>query len=135
MGAKFLEFLRARLVLLREVLSDDGSIFLHMDWRKGHHAKLIVDEIFGESNLAGEIIWKRATAHAQRQSFGIVHDTIYYYRKSQSRFVWNTQYEAHSRQHIEKYYSNVDEDGRRYSLDNLTAEGTGPAPCVLWKAS
>lgn len=127
MGAKYLEFLRARLVLLREMLSDDGSIFLHMDWRKGHHVKLIIDEIFGESNLAGEIIWKRATAHAQRQSFGIVHDTIYYYRKSQSRFVWNTQYEAHSQQHVEKYYSNVDEDGRHYSLDNLTAEGSGPA--------
>ena len=126
-GAQFLEFLRKRLVLLRNLLCDNGSLFLHMDWRKGHHAKIVADEVFGESSFAGEIIWKRATAHAQRQSFGIVHDTIYHYRKTPSAFVWNPQYDSHTQEHIDKYYSNTDKDGRRYALDNLTAEGTGPA--------
>ncbi len=102
-GAQFLEFLRKRLVLLKELLSDDGSLFLHMDWRKGHHAKLIWDEIFGENCFVGEIIWKRATAHAQKQSFGIVHDTIYHYRKNASSFVWNPQFDAHTQEHIDKY--------------------------------
>lgn len=132
-GAQFLEFLRKRLILLKEILADNGSLFLHMDWRKGHHAKLVADEIFGENCFSGEIIWKRATAHAQKQSFGIVHDTIYHYRKSPSNFVWNTQFEEHSQDHIEKYYNNIDEDGRRYSLDNLTAEGTGPARIFFGK--
>lgn len=132
-GAQFLEFLRKRLILLKELLSDDGSLFLHMDWRKGHHAKLIGDEIFGENCFVGEIIWKRATAHAQKQSFGVVHDTIYHYRKSASSFVWNPQFDAHTQEHLDKYYSNVDSDGRRYTLGDLTAEGSGPARSFFGK--
>jgi len=126
-GAAFLEFLRKRLIYLRELLSDDGSLFLHLDWRKGHHAKIVADEVFGENNFAGEIIWKRSTGHAQKQSFGIIHDTIYHYRRSATSFVWNPQFDPHEAKHIEKYYSNTDPDGRRYTLDNLTAEGPGPA--------
>ena len=126
-GAQFLEFLRKRLVLLRELLSDNGSLFLHLDWRKGHHTKLVADEVFGEGRFAGEIIWKRSTGHAQKQSFGIVHDTIYHYRRSMGSFVWHPQFEPHDKEYIEKYYSNVAADGDKYTLDNLTAEGQGPA--------
>jgi len=62
-----------------------------------------------------------------KKTFGIVNDTIYHYRKTISQFVWNPQFEEHSEKHIRKYYSKMDDDGRRYALDNLTAEGSGPA--------
>lgn len=56
-GAIFLEFLRKRLVLLRELLTVDGSIYVHLDTRKVHYVKVLMDEIFGESNFRNEIIW------------------------------------------------------------------------------
>ncbi|MBE9582656.1 MAG: site-specific DNA-methyltransferase, partial [Proteobacteria bacterium] len=129
--AEFLESLRERLTFMKEILSRDGCLLLHMDHRKGHHAKVIADEVFGEECFSGEIIWKRTTSHAQRQSFAIVHDIIYHYRKSSQQFVWNPQYEPHSEKYINKYYSNIDGDGRRYTLDNLTAAGAGPVR-VFW---
>jgi len=57
-GATFLEFLRRRLILLRELLSDEGLIYVHLDQKKSHAIKLLMDEIFGESNFLNEIIWK-----------------------------------------------------------------------------
>ena len=55
-GSKFLEFLRKRLVLLRELLAENGTIYIHLDWRKAHYAKILSDEIFGEENFRNEII-------------------------------------------------------------------------------
>ena len=57
-GAEFLEFLRKRLVLMRELLAPDGSIYVHLDEKKSHYAKTILDEIFGENNFQREIIWR-----------------------------------------------------------------------------
>ena len=56
-GSQFIEFLRRRLILAREILSDDGSIFVHLDYRMSHYIKVILDEIFGKNNLRNEIIW------------------------------------------------------------------------------
>ena len=56
-GGEFLEFLRKRLVLIRELLSDDGTCFVHLDLKKIHHVKLLLDEIFGESRILNEIVW------------------------------------------------------------------------------
>lgn len=62
-GARFIEFLRRRLILLREVLADDGSIYVHLDTKKGHYIKAALDEIFGEENFINQIIWRRLSAH------------------------------------------------------------------------
>ena len=127
LGAQFIEFLRRRLILLRELLAEDGSIYVHLDTKKGHYIKAVMDEVFGEESFAGEIIWKRTTSHAQAKSFGVIHDTVFSYRKNNNYFVWNSQYEDHSQAHIDKYYNQIDENGERFALDNLTAAGTGPA--------
>lgn len=58
-GAQFIEFLRKRLIFLREVLADDGAIFVHLDQKKGHYIKAVLDEIFGETNFLNEVIWRR----------------------------------------------------------------------------
>lgn len=81
-GAEFLEFLRKRLVIMRELLAQDGSIYVHLDWKKGHYVKVLMDEIFGEQNFRNDIAWhyKRWTARSDR--FQSMHDSIYYYGRT-----------------------------------------------------
>lgn len=81
-GAEFLEWLRKRLILLREVLSDDGVIYLHMDYRKIHYMKILMDEIFGEGNFRNEIIWCYAGGGISKKDFPKKHDVIYRYSKN-----------------------------------------------------
>src|SRR3989344_5238213 len=66
-GAEFLEFLRERLILAKEILADDGSLYVHLDGKKGHYVKLILDEIFGENNFVNEIIWHYQTSSGAGQ--------------------------------------------------------------------
>ncbi|MBU0478755.1 site-specific DNA-methyltransferase [bacterium] len=88
-GAKFLEFLRKRLVFLRELLSEDGSIYVHLDWKKGHYGKILLDEIFGEQNFRNEIAWcyTGPSAPGQKQ-FSRKHEIILFYAKSND-YVFN----------------------------------------------
>jgi len=82
-GAEFVEFLRKRLILAREILADDGSIFVHLDYKKAHYIKLILDEIFGENKLINEIIWAyTGPGSPNMKQFNRKHDTIFWYSKS-----------------------------------------------------
>ncbi|MFQ5428558.1 MAG: DNA methyltransferase [Thermodesulfobacteriota bacterium] len=88
LGGDFLEFMRLRLTLLRELLSEDGSIYLHLDWRMTHYIKVLMDEIFGAENFLNEIIWSyggRGAKSVARQ-FSRNHDTILLYRKKRHIF-------------------------------------------------
>jgi DNA modification methylase len=91
-GAAFLEFLRKRLICLRELLSPDGSIWVHLDTRKGHYVKVLMDEIFGEHNFINEVIWQRSDAHSDvsqgAKHLGAIHDNIFFYRRGDNQ-VWN----------------------------------------------
>jgi DNA modification methylase len=81
--AEFVEFLRRRLILAKEILADDGSIFVHLDWKKAHYIKLVMDEIFGEKNLINEIIWAYTWPGSPKmKQFNRKHDTILWYSKS-----------------------------------------------------
>lgn len=82
-GAKYIEAMRIRLILLRELLSDDGSIYLHLDWKMSHYMKVVMDEVFGQENFLNEIIWHyggRGAKAASRQ-FPRNHDSILLYKK------------------------------------------------------
>ena len=125
LGAQFIEFLRRRLILLREVLADDGSIYVHLDWKKGHYLKAVLDEVFGEENFRNEIIWRRSTSHSDAQRYGQVHDALFFYTKSDS-YVWNTQYRPYSSEYVARYFRFRDPDGRRYWKEDATGEGDGP---------
>lgn len=122
LGAQFLEFLRKRLVILRELLSSDGSIYVHLDWKKGHYLKAIMDEIFGEENFQNEVIWKRTTARSDSSTFNHVHDTIYFYTKSE-KFLWNTQHTSYSSKYIRSNFKK-DAEGRLFRESPLTASET-----------
>src|SRR3989338_8260348 len=112
-GAKFIEFLRKRLVLLRELLSNDGSIYLHLDWKKSHYVKTIMDEIFEEQNFLNEIVWKRTRAqHSDAGRFGNVHDSLLVYSKSQSH-IFNPQYVPHKPEYLVRF-NKVEAKGRKY---------------------
>lgn len=81
-GAQFIEFLRRRLILLHELLADDGCIYVHLDWKKGHYLKTVLDEVFGEENFVTEVVWRRTTAHFTAQRFAFVqHDSLFQYSR------------------------------------------------------
>ena len=82
-AAEFLEFIRKRLVLIRELLSDDGSVYVHLDWRMNSYVRVLMDEIFGKENLLNEIIWcyTRMATKGQRQ-FSRAADTVLWYSRS-----------------------------------------------------
>ncbi|MCM1256951.1 MAG: site-specific DNA-methyltransferase [Roseburia sp.] len=124
---KYLNWMYENLMAIKSVMSETASIYVHLDYHIGHYVKILMDEIFGEDNFSSEIIWKRTTSHAQREGFAQIHDSIFCYHKSNDDFIWNPQYTSHSEEHIGKYYSNTDENGRKFALDNLTAPGAGEA--------
>ena len=125
-GAMFLEFLRKRLVLLKELLSSDGNIFVHIDQRKGHYVKVLMDEIFGEQFFTNEIIWKRTFSHGDMgqgaQHLGRLHDVILLYRKSPTTKL-NSVYTPYSKKYLEDFYKYSDPDGRVYRLVSLLGPG------------
>jgi len=120
-GSQFIEFLRKRLILLYEILADDGSIYIHLDEKKGHYIKTIIDEIFGEHNFKNSIAWKRTSAHSDSGKYGSNTDHIYFYTKSDV-YIWNQQYENYSDEYL-KRFSRIDDDGRRWTDGPLTAKG------------
>lgn len=87
-GAEFLEYLRKRLILMRELMSENGTIYCHLDWKKGHHAKVIMDEVFGPENFMNDIIWSYGGrgAKAVASQFSRNHDIILLYKKSGAVF-------------------------------------------------
>jgi DNA modification methylase len=103
-GAEFVEFLRKRLVFIRELLAEDGSLYVHLDTRKAHYVKVLLDEIFGEHNFRSEIVWKRTSAHASAQRYGPVHDTIFFYSKS-SLFKWNGGRQAYDAEYVRQRFA------------------------------
>jgi DNA modification methylase len=124
LGAQFIEFLRRRLILLREILADDGSIFVHMDSKKGHYIKAALDELFGEENFVSEIIWRRTTAHFTAERFAFVHDTIFQYSRS-GNFLFRKPPTGHSQDYLATKYKYEEPDGRRYRLSDASGAGPG----------
>ena len=120
--AEFIEGLRERSIYLRELLADDGSIYLHLDQKMSHYAKIIMDEIFGKENFINEIIWKRSTAHSDNKTFGNLHDSIYFYTKA-GKHTFNLQYDSYTEDYVEKYFRHTDSKKGRYLDRDLSAKG------------
>lgn len=82
---EYLQFMYERLIILRELLSDNGSIYLHCDWHKVHLLRIIMDEVFGQDNFSNEIIWSYRTASGAKDEFNKQHDNILFYSKTNNR--------------------------------------------------
>lgn len=125
-GAEFLEWLRKRLILLREVLSDNGTLYIHLDYRKSHYVKVLLDEIFGEGNYQNEVIWQKlSSAKSQSSYYSNIKDNIFVYSKSKHS-VFNPQYISGKKD--DKNYPYIEKNtGRRYGSFDFTQTGEGPA--------
>jgi len=87
-----------RFHLMRDLLADDGSIYIHIGWNVAHYVKAALDEVFGADRFVNQIIWKRQTAHNDigqgSKHFGPIHDIIFLFTKSET-FTWNMQYQPY----------------------------------------
>jgi site-specific DNA-methyltransferase (adenine-specific)/adenine-specific DNA-methyltransferase len=123
----FISMIYERLILMRDLLAEDGLIFLHMGWNISHHVRLAMDEVFGRQNFVNQIIWRRQTAHSDigqgSEHLGRIHDVVLLYSRGE-RFAWNMQYQPYSKEYEDGFYKEVEpETGRRYQLGDITAPG------------
>ena len=116
----YLHMIAERLLLLKELLADGGSIYVHCDWRTNSYIRLLLDEIFGRDLFRSEIKWKRVVSTGSSKSiskkYPVIDDSILFYTKSQS-YTWNTLYNDYSEEY-RKRFSQRDEQGYFY-WDNL----------------
>jgi adenine-specific DNA-methyltransferase len=116
--ASYLAMITPRLVLMRELLSDSGSIYVHLDWHVGHYVKVVLDEVFGRDNFVNEIIWKRKGGSANPSNrLGVVTDSLFWYSKGHSYMVnpINMLDTPDVKKYIDERFTNIDErSNRRY---------------------
>ena len=85
----YLQYMYERLILMRELLSEQGSLYLHCDWHKSHHLRFLMDEVFGQDNFLNEIVWCYVGGGNDKQKYKSKHDTILFYSKGKDRiFAW-----------------------------------------------
>jgi DNA modification methylase len=126
----FLAMIYERLLLMRDLLAQDGSIYVHCDWRLSGYLRPILDEVF--QNFQNEIIWKRSTAHSDNKTFGNLHDSIFFYSKSSS-YIFNQIYDPYTEDYIKTYFRHTDDKGRYLDRD-LSAKGLqGGGYTYEWK--
>lgn len=123
MGDDFLEFLRERLILLRELMSDHASIYLHIDYKIGHYVKIIMDEIFGRQNFRNDITRIKCNPkNFDRKAYGNIKDLILFYSKSENP-TWNEPKLPFTEEDIKRLFKKIDKYGRRYTTIPLHAPG------------
>ena len=118
---KYLNWMYENLCAIKSVMSDNASIYVHLDYHIGHYVKVLMDEIFGEDNFRSEIIWKRSTAHSDAAYFGNNYDCIFFYTKN-DKAVFNVVYQPYDESYLARF-TQVDSDGRKWESGNLTAKG------------
>lgn len=144
----YLQFMYERLLLLRELLAEDGSIYVHCDQRKVHFLRLLLDEVMGYDAFVSEIIWQSSDAQSSANRYGPIHNNILYYRKGEGR-VWNDVRTPLSRSTADNWYTHeetVEDDVvnalgevipagsiRRFNAADLTARKRGGDTEYEWK--
>lgn len=118
---RYLNWMYENLMAIKSVMSENASIYVHLDYHIGHYVKILMDEIFGEENFRNEIVWKRSTTHADAGFYGNNFDTIFFYTKGQS-YTFNTVFQDYDESYLARF-THVDPDGRKWDSGNLTAKG------------
>lgn len=112
--SSYLKMIYPRLVLMRELLSEQGSIYVHIDWHVGHYVKVIMDEIFGKENFVNDIAWRRGPAHNDPNRYGHNRDFILFYTKNHN-YIWNQQHGEITQEHLASF-NKKDEKGEYTTL-------------------
>lgn len=119
----FLAMIYERLFLMRDLLALDGSIYVHMGPTVNHYVRAVLDEVFGVSNFKNEIIWRRAFGHSDAGHYGVIHDVIFFYGKS-DKPTWNQIVQPAEKDYIDTFFDQYDpERGERYQRLSLSAGG------------
>jgi len=122
-GAEYLESLRERLIVLREILADDGSIYVHIDYKMGHYVKVTMDEIFGQERFINDITRVKCNPkNFERKAYGNIKDMILFYSKTE-KYIWNDPRSELTEEDIKRLFPKVDQAGRRYTTTPLHAPG------------
>ena len=136
----FLAMIYERLILMRDLMHSDGSIYVHCDWRVNSYVRLAMDEVFGRGNAVNEIKWKRSDAHSDvgqgAKHLGKVCDTIFYYSRSPESQTLNMQFTPLPESTVSKWYRHIEEGtGRRYNKGDITGPGGAKKgnPVYEWK--
>ena len=123
--AAYLKYMYPRLVLMRELLSERGSIYVHMDDNIGSYLRVILDNIFGKENFRGEIIWQLGTGAKSKKFFSNQHNTIYCFSKSEN-WIFNSDNkkirEPFAEVSLNMHFKNIDENGRRYRIRKVNGK-------------
>lgn len=118
---RYLNWMYENLMAIKSVMSEDASIYVHLDYHIGHYVKILMDEIFGEENFRNEIVWQRSTTHADAGFYGNNFDMIFFYTKGQG-YTFNTVFQDYDESYLARF-THVDPDGRKWDSGNLTAKG------------
>ena len=122
-GEEFIEFLRERAKLIHRLLSDKGSLYLHIDYKIGHYVKVMLDEVFGMNNFRNDITRIKCNPkNFERVGYGNIKDMILFYTKGKNP-IWNRPTFECSQEDIAKLYNKIDENGRRYTTVPIHAPG------------
>lgn len=122
-GQEFIEFLRQRLMLIKELMSDKGSIYLHIDYKIGHYVKVMMDEVFGIENFRNDIARVKCNPkNFNRIGYGNIKDLILFYTKS-DKPIWHEPREKYTEKDLEKLFPKKDKNGRRYTTVPIHAPG------------
>ena len=121
--ASYLAMITPRLILMRELLADTGSIYVHLDWHVGHYVKIVMDEVFGKECFENELIWQKCNSKNFTQfGYSNIHDSLYFYRKN-IRGTFEPDYIPLDEEYVERSYRHKEADGRRYRILPLHAPG------------
>lgn len=121
--ASYLAMIAPRLILMRELLSDRGSIYVHLDWHVSHYVKLLLDEVFGKQNFRSEVIWRNHSAHNRVNYYGNIHQNIFFYSKT-DRYIWNRPTQQYTAEEIARDFRK-DASGRLFATSNLVVNKPG----------
>ena len=118
----YLQFMYERLLMLRELLSDEGALYLHCDWNRSHQLRMVLDEVFSAEFCRNEIIWKRTSARSDSKFYNHIHDVILFYSKGNAP-TFNEQFTPYEKAYLDKYFGMKDADGRRFASKDATQAG------------
>ncbi|KAF1691554.1 site-specific DNA-methyltransferase [Pseudoxanthomonas jiangsuensis] len=146
---EYLQFMYERLVLLRELLTEEGSIWVQCDWHRSHHIRCLLEEVFGPDNFLNEVIWQRTDPHNDAKSrLGIIHDTVFWVAKKKDKVFYDWQAAAGdlSASALSEYslvrlndgsvvdYSEETEKlGKRFKVENTTYKGKDSKRQFEWR--
>jgi DNA modification methylase len=130
----YISWLKERVFEMHRILKPTGSIFLHCDWHADAYIRVeILDKIFGLNNFRNHIIWKRNSAHNSADKCGAIHDSIFYYQKT-NKHKWNIIYQNYNEQYLDEFFDCIDENGRKYKRADLTGAGISKgASGKIWR--